>query len=361
MSKKIYDIWDASWYKINLINEIKTIQEDELIVLLPQEYSLGDVTPTDYQIIDEELSLHNKKLKIYLGAEFERNFYRSFKNITLHYWDSIDWFIRAFDFHTGRSSGFDEIQFCEILKDTIPTKHFTTMVYLKSGREWRIYVVNELHKKNLHNDGHYSFIVEKNFYHYVKTNRPLNDIWIYETPSNETGLKMFKMDSWDLSDRKIESVNSFLDCCEERIEQICCPIKYFDCSFYIGIETLYDFFFVTEKTTRALETKKPFFVFSCVYFHKKLSENYGFRLYHELIDYSFDSIKNSTERFDAQINELVKIKSKYSPEEIYHLTKDNVDYNYNILKGMRKKKNVPHIPDEFYNVKINKEYKKFYE
>jgi hypothetical protein len=357
MVSKIYEIWDCNWYKINLIIEIKTIKENELIILLPQEYSLGDVTLLDYLEIDQLLSLYNKKLKIYLGAEFERVFIEPFKNITLYYWDSIDWYSKSVDFFTGTDGGKKGVELCESLKGYIPKKHFTTMVSLKNGREWRIYIINQLYKNNLQNDGNYSFRVDKNLYNFIKNERQ-NDIWMYENPIDGTGLNIFKIDSWNLNDKRIENEKSILN---DEIQQLCCPVEHFECAFYLGIETLYNYFFVTEKTTRAIDTKKPFFIFSCVDFHKKLSQNYGFKLYHELIDYSFDSIKNSTDRFDTQINELVKMKFKYTPQEIYFLTKDNVEYNYNLLKSMRNKKNVPNIPDELYNIKVNKEYKKFYE
>jgi hypothetical protein len=103
-------------------------------------------------------------------------------------------------------------------------------------------------------------------------------------------------------------------------------------------------------------SEKPFMVFSCQNYHKKLSEKYGFKLYDELIDYSFDSIPELDKRFDAQINELVRISNKYTAEEIFHLTRETASFNYSILEKLRNTKFV-NIPREIYQTKLINEYK----
>ena len=55
--------------------------------------------------------------------------------------------------------------------------------------------------------------------------------------------------------------------------------------------------------------KKPFIVFSCVDFHKMLSE-LGFKLYDEVIDYSFDSEPNieiRAEKFTKNVSKIVEL------------------------------------------------------
>ena len=118
---------------------------------------------------------------------------------------------------------------------------------------------------------------------------------------------------------------------------------------------LYDLFFITEKTIRPIITRKPFIVFSCQNFHYKLQQ-YGFKLYDEIIDYEFDSIKETTKRFDAQIFELKKLVNKYTPEEIYYITKEKALFNYNKLMEYRNKKTPYYIPDEIWNFQNEKLY-----
>lgn len=76
--------------------------------------------------------------------------------------------------------------------------------------------------------------------------------------------------------------------------------------------------FITEKTIPALMKQKIFLVSSAMHFYKAM-ENYGFKLYDELFDYSFDNEPNDLVRFDKiaqNINNLrfcsnTELQNKY--------------------------------------------------
>ena len=50
-----------------------------------------------------------------------------------------------------------------------------------------------------------------------------------------------------------------------------------------------------------------------------------------------------------QIKELKKLKDRYTPEEIYHITREKTIFNYNKLMEYKYKKTPDYIPDEVWN------------
>lgn len=92
-------------------------------------------------------------------------------------------------------------------------------------------------------------------------------------------------------------------------------------------ESQIDYFFLTEKTVKALLLKQPFLVYGSVGYHQKLKEM-GFQLYDELFDYSFDSIEDSSIRGQLIIKEFEKI-SEVDTKEMYKILEPKVIHNLN--------------------------------
>lgn len=94
----------------------------------------------------------------------------------------------------------------------------------------------------------------------------------------------------------------------------------------IVTETLYYTgpFFLTEKTAKPLLYGQLFLVVGTQYFHSKL-ESYGFKLYDEIFDYSFDSMEND-DRIENLIKEIYKIKD-FNYIDLYDSVKDKIEYN----------------------------------
>lgn len=82
------------------------------------------------------------------------------------------------------------------------------------------------------------------------------------------------------------------------------PAEYYRSFFQLVPESTLKAKFLTEKTMVPLIVGKPFLIAGAVDIHRRL-EDLGFKLYDELFDYSFDSIKDTEERYDA-ICEQVK-------------------------------------------------------
>ncbi len=298
MSEKIYSDWFN--YKDRIFDIINNTVEDTIIIVQPEEFLFFDLK--DCFIINEKLIDNNKKLIIYIGSEFDNNINLFCSNIKLIYWDSIYFFAKNNKF---------SLNFLNNEKENIPTKLFTSLCSLKSGRIWRFYIINKIYNNKLNYFGDFIFRLGDNIN--IEDTFTINNLpTIYESLHDH---QIFDINYIDFSELKIFSETSIWNW-----NQYILPENYIKSSFDIVIETIIDNFFVTEKTIRAIDSKKPFFSFSCFNFHKKL-QKYGFKLYDEIIDYSFDDVFNTSKRFDIQIEELKKISQIYSPSDIYNLTK----------------------------------------
>lgn len=85
---------------------------------------------------------------------------------------------------------------------------------------------------------------------------------------------------------------------------------------------------ISEKTCKSILIGQPFIVYSAKGFHYALKE-FGFELYDEIFDYSFDLYENRTDRIKAICDNLNKLKDK-NLNEIYDLISYKLEKNKNI-------------------------------
>lgn len=115
---------------------------------------------------------------------------------------------------------------------------------------------------------------------------------------------------------------------KELFNQEIIPKEYKHSFMQIVTESHEDIFFLTEKTVVPLLFNKPFLVASCKNFHKKL-QDFGFQLYDEIFDYSFDDIDNLYVRIEEMVKNVCRYRSKGVAElQQMHLSiKDKLIYN----------------------------------
>lgn len=106
--------------------------------------------------------------------------------------------------------------------------------------------------------------------------------------------------------------------------------------------------YVTEKTFRCFFFKQPFIAYGAVRQNKEILK-YGFKLFDNIIDYSFDDEVDSLKRFELLVSELKKFKNK-DYNEIYNQIEPILEHNRNRVYELL-------INDEF----IPKELLKIYE
>lgn len=121
------------------------------------------------------------------------------------------------------------------------------------------------------------------------------------------------------------------------------PIEYHESLFEIVTESTPDIKFLTEKTVRNLLLKKPFIILGSRWIHHALTD-FGFKLYDEVIDYSFEYEENLLKRTKMVVDNIHNIL-KYDPNELYEILKPKLDYNYNRAMTIATDKEL--IPNEF--------------
>lgn len=110
------------------------------------------------------------------------------------------------------------------------------------------------------------------------------------------------------------------------------PKSFLDCFFDVVCESRYDHkeFFITEKTLKSIMCFKPFLVLSCSNFHKDYLEKFfGFKLYDEIFDYSFDSKEDINDRIQGIIDNISKLKNLSLDElkQLYKKLIPKIQYN----------------------------------
>jgi hypothetical protein len=290
----------------NDIRIIKTIEEnkeiDFFIFLIPYESFLHFF---DEIYINNYLVKNNKTLIIYLGG-FPLNKRNKYSNLFFKYLDSF------YFFNNWLSNN--------LLPDDVnlEVNKFVSLNVLKECRPYRYYFHIKINEElDLDKNKSIIFRLIKN----EKTISINNEFFVYEKEK----LKNYKNNKFNQNNIDDNYLSGFFD---------------------IVCETLMDSFFVTEKTIRPLYFKKPFVVLSCCNFHYFFKKKYNFKLYEEIIDYSFDKIEDDKERIDAFVHEIKRIDTKYTIEDIYNLTKEKVDYNHKVLvDSFNKKSNNEYLYD----------------
>jgi hypothetical protein len=288
-----------------------------------------------FERIDKLLIEKNSYLDIYVGFDSELDTIR-YNRIKLIKWDSIDFYSKHIRFMTYIDFNDNEkVKFYEYLKKIPPKKMFTSMLSLK--KKWRMLILSDFLKYKIIDYGNFSI------------HMPDNVVLELENKYNKE-LSVLKKNNFNHNKDVKNDIDNVLYISRDITQSPLlyynyCDFEYMICAFDIVIESQPYHFFVTEKTLRAIDSMKPFVVFSCKDFHKKLKNRYNFKLYDNIIDYSFDDEDDKEERWNKIVEELIKLK-RYSPEELKEITRDIALYNYENLLKIRRN-NLYGIPNEF--------------
>jgi len=112
-----------------------------------------------------------------------------------------------------------------------------------------------------------------------------------------------------------------------KLDSFLIPKEFNKSLFHIVTEATHKTLIISEKTAIPLFMKKPFFVLSAKGYHKILVD-LGFKLYDEIIDYSFDDIDDlhvRTQKFVSNIHNILPLNYK----ETYELLRPKLEYNFN--------------------------------
>ena len=121
------------------------------------------------------------------------------------------------------------------------------------------------------------------------------------------------------------------------------PVQYFKTPLNVVSESDDIIPFYTEKTWLALAFSKMFLIQGAVGMNTGLTK-YGFKVFDNIIDYSFDFTQDLEERTDLLTKEVKKLE-QYSYNEIWELTKETREHNRLRLIEIAKKRlfDPPHL------------------
>ena len=228
-------------------------------------------------------------------------------------------------------------------------------------RNHRARLIDLLYKENLFDNGCISWNNSEGFdcsysfkYWTPETIRlDINENHLDIFDANQILSKGIKPDEYEKYKNKIEDITYYP-------LQFIPPAQFYSSFMQVVAETLTFKSFITEKTAIPLFLQKPFLVVSCKNFHNTLT-NYGFKLYDEIFDYSFDSLDTLEERIQGVIDNLNKICSFRLEEctQLYNSILHKLEHNRNraieIAKDtdlvpkiiLENKKHIHHCDDVF--------------
>lgn len=119
------------------------------------------------------------------------------------------------------------------------------------------------------------------------------------------------------------------------------PPAFYSSLVSIVAESVNTHLFLTEKTFICILKKQPFIILGCKGIHQHLTQ-FGFKLYTELFDYSFDNEENLETRCESiaeNIKRIIGIDYNQAREQM----NDTIEFNYN--RAMEIIDNKLYIPD----------------
>lgn len=297
------------WQRV--FDEIKKISPDYIVTISNTEYDIEIIFKDLFDKLQRWLELNNKLMTVitpqFDGIYLRKNIIteKSFGMVT----DCTHQLLHN-NYHTSLS----------IIPDlkNIEVSNFEKLYtcYNNNAKTHRIKLIDELAKENLLDDGIVTF------------RYPENINWKYHS-----GIRLVDEDDYTIHSKPNYHPNAF-------------PMQFYKGLFDITCETSFEYTHITEKTLKNIILFKPFLSLSCKKFHKEYIQNYfGFKLYDELFDYSFDDHDSLDKRIFGIIENTKKLK-KLNIHERYELYKSIVPkliYNKNRLIELLydKKKIIP--------------------
>lgn len=133
-----------------------------------------------------------------------------------------------------------------------------------------------------------------------------------------------------------DSVRTIDDDFATKLDSFLIPKQWHESFFHLVGEATMHTHFISEKVIIPILLKKPFAAISKKGFNKRLLD-LGFKLYDEIIDYSYDDYDDVADRADILCKSISNMHTDYS--QLYELLRPKIEYNYNrcveIIKDKR--------------------------
>jgi hypothetical protein len=286
-----YYTWNTQFPLLPLIiKDIKDNKPERIVFCDFEEYEY----PWNYpELIDELNKLINKfniEFIITLGSE-KTNFFldcfsSNIKCKNLHF--PLFWLYKTY-------SHLDDMNAFSLHEEIYIDKLFISLNNLR--REHRYLLMDKLCEYDLLNYGYIS--------------------WLQFGDEIDYKLKCWKEKQIILDKKRIKTQE----------DQCNVPLEYKKVFVNIISESTTETLFLTEKTFISILLKQPFLILGSKNIHQLLKK-YGFQLYDEIFDYSFDDLLVVEDRIDGIIKNLLKIKDK-NYTHLRELIENKIQFNFN--------------------------------
>jgi hypothetical protein len=286
-----------------LVNQAIDEKADELILLAETEWE-AFLKKEQFELLKE----HNVKVRILHGCGINQYYVDYYNQIGYDINNAEFWRTFWFNWSSACLLG-SKIDYRQLEIDSTLFKY--PFINLNNRRHiHRCVFIDELAKQNLIDKG---IVTWTNF--------------LNENPNYQ--FKHFHGNQILLNDDFITKLDSFL-----------IPEEWNQSLFHVITEATHLAAILSEKTAIPLLMKKPFLVFGCVGFHKLLVD-LGFKLYDEVVDYSFDDEPDLQLRAEKYVQSVSKLTT-LNLQDTYTLLKPKIDFNYNrVLEIIKSKEFIP--------------------
>lgn len=294
----IHFSWSGNYNIQPLINAVVKKIVDTVVIFGPQEHT-GIPHDEHYATsikFDKFMKKHKIKVIRIVGAPIGKKWNPSYLMTTkknVYSWDT-------FFAHAVVNHAYSNIpQPLLPLSHTKITKHFISLN--RRAHPHRCLFIDLLHKHQLQNNGMVSW-------------HAVDDL---STP--------YEFKYWEPSRLILDVINE----ADIDLNLYTPPSQFQETLFSVVCESAENIIFLTEKTFLPIFHKRPFIIFGGKHSNAYLKK-LNFKLFDEVIDYSFDRIDDTTKRFDQGLLELKKICSM-DPDEVLKLLQPKIEYNYRNL------------------------------
>ncbi len=308
-----YSFFISYFEKLNSV-DVLFLHYTEFVGEPFSRYNIGEQNSLDINLLQNVLEKNNNNLVVVFGGHDCLRYENmpNTKNINFLHWPT-------FLLHYTYYNSLEKYKSIPTVSNNFD-KLFISLN--KKPKQHRAMIVDELCKNNLFNHG-------------IFTWNELTNEW-----SNS-----YKFKYWveEIKKLDIENISDY------RFDFLTDNILNHRCLFNIVGETLdnNDMFFITEKTYKNLLYKQPFVCVGSPYQNLVLKQ-FGFELYDEIIDYSFDYEQNIEKRVIMLIDNFVRLKNE-NVNSLYEKIKHKVNFNHDrYLELIREDRFIPETLKNLY-------------
>lgn len=297
--KRYYNYWYDNFSYDKVINDILEYHPEEITIFGEHECEVWATQPFVNLVNEMNIKVNYTTLSVVDEKYLNKVKDLGIRNINVESWDTY-YFRHAADVVLN-------------LKNTDKRNEYKYPFICLNNRAHlhRCYVIDFMAKYNLINTQKVSWI------------DPLNEVM-----ASKFKFKYFDGNRVDFDNMKTNQDSYII------------PNEYYESFVDFVTESSHETIAISEKTIKPLVFKKPFVIMGAAGINKHL-EKLGFKLYDEIIDYSFDEVEDIELRAELYVKNMKNISELKNFDDIYSILLPKVEHNYNLCFELAVSMDIP--------------------